>query len=71
MSNRPALVGSATDGPTFCWTCNAQLRRAPGRGRGLFYFVLVADPDGNRHRIHKDCLSDAEMDGAKEVRDGS
>lgn len=41
--------------PTFCWHCNLQLQRAPGKGRGLFYFNLVEDKAGVQHRVHGDC----------------
>jgi hypothetical protein len=54
--------------PTFCWVCNRNLRRAPGRTLGLFHFVLVRDPGGAEHRVHGTCLLDAERDGAKLVQ---
>lgn len=55
--------------PSFCWVCNRQLQRAPGKGRGLFYFLLVADRGGHEHRIHGDCLRFAKEDGAKLVEE--
>lgn len=56
--------------PSFCWHCNRQLQRAPGKGLGLFYFNLVLGPDGNEHRVHGfPCTRDAIADGAKLVKD--
>lgn len=49
--------------PTLCWYCLRQLRRAPGKGLGLFYFNLVRDRDGIEHRVHGDCTEDALGDG--------
>lgn len=51
--------------PTFCWHCNRQLQRAPGKGLGLFYFARVADKAGVPHRVHGDCIRPAVADGAK------
>lgn len=45
--------------PSFCWECNRQLHRAPGRGQGLFYFALVRDADFVEHRVHGDCVEPA------------
>ena len=45
----------ANGSPTFCWYCNKQLRKAPGKGLGLKYFVLVTDQLGLDHRIHGQC----------------
>lgn len=53
--------------PSFCWQCNLQLHRAPGRGLGLFYFAIVRGPDGFEHRVHGDCLQQAVNDGCKFV----
>lgn len=54
--------------PSFCWNCNRQLQRAPGKNLGLFYFHLVTDPGGQEHRVHGDpCLRAALGDGAKLV----
>jgi hypothetical protein len=65
MSGR-ARQGSGA--PSFCWNCHRQLRRAPGRGLGLFYFQLVRDPDGVEHRVHGGvCLFDAVAAGSKLV----
>lgn len=49
--------------PTFCWQCNNQLQRAPGRGKGLFYYLIVRDKQGFEHRIHGDCHREAVADG--------
>ncbi len=49
MSNR-MIQGSGS--PSFCWYCNKQLQRAPGKNLGLFYFNLVADKDRVEHRVH-------------------
>lgn len=57
--------------PSFCWHCNAQLMRAPGKGRGLFYFHLVLGPDGCAHRIHDACLEQATLAGSKLIPDES
>jgi hypothetical protein len=57
--------------PSFCWHCNKQLQRAPGKGKGLFYFHLVLDPVGTEHRVHGDCLAPALLDGAKFVKEHS
>lgn len=52
--------------PSFCWVCQRQLQRAPGRGLGLFYFDLVRDPDGVEHRVHGfPCADEAVADGNK------
>lgn len=53
--------------PSFCWHCMNQLRRAPGRGLGLFFFAIVRDRDGVEHRVHGDCVRGAAEDGAKLV----
>lgn len=53
--------------PSFCWVCNRQLQRAPGKGLGLFYFLVVADRSGHEHRIHGDCLREAQADGSRLV----
>ena len=55
--------------PTFCWQCNRQLHRAPGKGLGLFFFELVLGTDGHQHRIHQDCLPDAKADGHKHIKE--
>lgn len=63
---RPLLRGSGA--PSFCWVCFRQLQRAPGRGKGLFYFAAVRDKDGRGHRVHGgECLSQAIADGNKEI----
>jgi hypothetical protein len=66
---KPSRQG--TGAPTFCWVCNHQLKRAPGRGKGLFYFELVRDPSGAVHRVHgQQCLRAAIEDGNRLVNDG-
>lgn len=55
--------------PSFCWHCNAQLQRAPGKGLGLFYFEIVRDQVGIEHRVHQGCLALAIEDGNKHVKD--
>ena len=66
MSNKKARQGSGA--PSFCWHCNSQLQRAPGKGKGLFYFHIVTGPDGNQHRVHGGpCLRGVIEDGAKLV----
>lgn len=57
----------ASGSPSFCWHCMKQLHRAPGRGLGLFFFALVRDRAGVEHRVHGDCVRQAEEDGAKLV----
>lgn len=52
-------------GPSFYWHCRKQLQRAPGKGKGLFYFRLVIDQIGNEHRVHGDCAKQAAVDGVK------
>jgi hypothetical protein len=54
--------------PSFCWHCSRQLQRAPGKGLGLFYFRLVEDQDGVKHRVHGGCVGLAIGDGVKEVK---
>jgi hypothetical protein len=50
--------------PTFCWHCTKQLQRAPGKGKGLFYFALVVDRAGVQHRVHGGpCLRGVTADG--------
>lgn len=54
--------------PSFCWECNKQLMRAPGKGLGLFYFELVKGPDGHEHRVHQaPCLKMAIANGSKHI----
>jgi hypothetical protein len=48
--------------------CLRQLQRAPGKGRGLFYFNLVRDKGGAEHRVHGDCTKQALDDGNVLVR---
>lgn len=62
-----ARTGSGA--PSLCWECLRQLRRAPGKGLGLFYFEIVKDQAGVEHRVHQDCLSDAIADGCKHVKE--
>lgn len=64
---RKMMTGSGA--PSLCWHCLKQLQRAPGRGLGLFYFHLVIGADGNRHRVHGDCLRPALDDGAKLIQE--
>ncbi len=64
-----ALQGSGS--PSFCWNCSRQLQRAPGQGKGLFYFMLVRDRDGNTHRVHQQCLADTIGYGIKQVTDAA
>lgn len=55
--------------PSFCWQCNRQLYRAPGKGLGLFYYALVVDRDGKEHRVHGDCVPEATQDpGVKQLK---
>lgn len=63
---KKTLTGSGA--PSFCWHCNSQLHRAPGKGLGLFFFNLVTGPDGDQHRIHGDCTERAILDGCKLVQ---
>jgi hypothetical protein len=39
--------------------------RAPGKGKGLFFFDVVVDRDGIEHRVHGDCAAMAIGDGVK------
>jgi len=56
--------------PSFCWVCRRQLMRAPGKGKGLFYFEIVQDPAGVEHRVHQSiCLTEAIEDGNKHVKE--
>lgn len=66
MSNRVSRTGSG--GPSFCWVCMRQLQRAPGKGKGLFYFQLVEDREGHQHRVHDQCVKEAASDGNKLVK---
>jgi hypothetical protein len=68
MSYKRLRQGSGA--PSFCWHCMKQLHRAPGRGKGLFYFSLVLDRAGVVHRVHGDCEALAIDDGAKVVSTG-
>lgn len=59
-----------TGGPSFCWICDKQLQRAPGKGRNLFYFWLITDkrdPDQLKRRIHGGCMDEAIKQGYKDV----
>ena len=40
-------------GSSLCWHCLRQFHIKKGGG---FKFRLVADPVGNKHRVHLDCL---------------
>jgi hypothetical protein len=51
--------------PKFCWHCGKQLRRAPGKGMGLFYFRTLVDPLGAEHRVHGDCAQSAIGDSVR------
>ena len=62
-----AYQGTKLDGPSFCWHCNKQLHRAPGKGKGLFFFGLVAGSDGIKRRVHDSCVKRAIQEGAKAV----
>lgn len=53
--SRPIQTGTKATGPSFCWYCNRMLRRAPGKGLGLFFFAVVTDKQGNPHRVHGQC----------------
>lgn len=64
MGDKKMQKGSGA--PTFCWRCNRQLQRAPGKGLGLFYFNLVLG-DGVPRRVHGDCTQQAVVDGAKKL----
>jgi hypothetical protein len=56
--------------PSFCWVCRRQLMRAPGKGKGLFYFEIVQDPDGIEHRVHQSiCLQEAIADRNKHIKE--
>lgn len=61
----PKKMQTGSGAPSFCWQCGNQLRRAQGKGRGLFFFNLVTGPDGHMHRIHGDCTEQAILDGCK------
>ena len=66
MSAAPKMR-RASGAPSFCWHCNRQLQRAPGRGLGLFFFHLVRNPiGGHEYRVHGDCLHQTLLNG--EVR---
>lgn len=62
-----ARMRTGAGAPSFCWHCNRQLQRAPGKREGRFYFHLVRDPLNHEHRVHGDCLALAQADGAKLV----
>jgi len=63
-------IRQGSGAPSFCWHCNRQLMRAPGKGLGLFYFNLVLGDDGHEHRIHGgECTRQATSDGAKLIKD--
>ncbi len=63
MSRVKSEQGSGA--PSFCWHCSKQLQRARGKGLGLFYFRIVVDQAGNKHRVHADCVEKAIGDGVK------
>jgi hypothetical protein len=65
MSHKRLQQGTAP--PSFCFWCNAQLMRAPGKGKGLFYFGQIIDKDGSVRRVHGDCVRLAINDGYKEA----
>ena len=49
----------------FCWHCQRQL--LPKKGGG-YYYATVVDPVGNKHRVHKDCLTRTIEDGNTEEK---
>lgn len=49
---------------SFCWHCQRKL--LPKKGGG-YYFAIVEDPLGHRHRVHKDCLQWSVEDGNKAI----
>jgi hypothetical protein len=62
------IARQGTGAPSFCWQCSRQLQRAPGKGKGLFYFHLIRDRAGVEHRVHgSPCLRLAIADGHKLV----
>lgn len=63
----PKKTQTGSGAPSFCWHCNSQLQRAPGKGLGLFYFHVVQDRAGVNHRVHGDCTREAIADGCKLV----
>lgn len=69
MSRHHMRQGSGA--PTFCWQCGRQLQRAPGKGKGLFFFELVRDRAGVEHRVHgTPCLKSAVADGNVHIKEG-
>lgn len=52
------------NGNPLCWHCLNRLMYAKGGG---FKFVLVRDPIGAEHRVHRDCLERVLGDGIKQV----
>lgn len=61
------LAFKGAGAPSHCWHCFKQLQRAPGKGRGLFFFFIVRDRAGVPHRVHGDCLEAVCVDGVKTV----
>ena len=48
----PQKMQTGAGAPSHCWYCFNQLRRARGKGLGLFYFNIVTDRDDVQHRVH-------------------
>ena len=66
MAHAKQLQGSGA--PTFCWQCGRQLMRAPGKGKGLFFFDLIEERgSGVTHRVHGQCTRLAIADGHRRV----
>lgn len=63
--DKKARQGSGA--PSFCWICGKQLMRAPGKGKGLFFFdIVIGRGDDEQHRVHRtQCLRVALDDGNK------
>lgn len=57
----------ASDGPRWCWQCERQLQWAAGKGKGLFYYVLMRDKQAIPRRVHAGCVEAAKSDGLKVV----
>lgn len=52
-------------GVSTCFHCHRQLVRI----KGGFIWSLIFDPDGNKLRVHKQCVKHAIGDGYREVKD--
>lgn len=65
---KPILLPDSSPfrGPSFCWQCFRDLMKKKGGG---YFYAVVTDPVGGKHRVHHDCVKAAVADGARETEE--